>query len=144
MGTKSEIQFKGGMDTAKSCATQLLLSLRLGKGRYKDTDIKGPTGENVKVYYNPDKNGAQIRKEIQGKIPWEVIRSADTSKELFYKRENGTVYVDRRPLAQIQIVSEEAVRVSWMHNRRGKIGMDDAAIEKAFKTRNTENMEQWS
>ena len=144
LDSKFTIQFIGGVATAKTASSQFLLSLRLGPGAFKNTEVADADGNPTKTYFNADKNGAQVRKEIQARRLWEVIKAADTTREYFLKRENGTIYVDKRPLAQIQVLSEEQSRIAWMHSKRAAVGLEEADIERDFLSRVAESSEQWS
>ena len=125
-------------------ATQLVLSLKLGGGKYKNSDVESATGVGIKTHFNPDKNSAQIAREVQAKVLRDVIAQNKVGKDFHFERETGTVFVDRRPVAQVHITSETTSIISWMHQRRIAVGLDAAKVGEEFKAAMEGKGGQWS
>ena len=111
LGSKFEIQFLGEYQTGRRYATQFLLSLRLGGGEYKKQEASTPDDGKVQFFVNPDKNGAQVRMEIQAKALRDILGEVCLGKQFFLRRSEGTIFVDRRPLVAVQVQSQDESRL---------------------------------
>ena len=91
----SKIVFLGDTRTATLAAGQFYSSLQLEKGVWKKQVAMGPDESEVEYYISPDKNGAQIRKEVLSKHLRTFLKSL-LSKEVSAKKQTGTIVVDKR------------------------------------------------
>ena len=132
LASKFEIKFSGPFGTARARTSQLLLSLRLGPGNYKELLVDGPDGTKIQYYLNPDKNGSMVRREILTKHLTSAMGELLPGKQFFARRSEGLVFVDRRPIAQVHITSPTDARLSWKHGKRIAIGLDNELVEKKF------------
>jgi hypothetical protein len=139
-----DIKFKGDPRTAASRATQFLLSLRLGRGRFKEQSALDVSNSPIKIFFNPDKNGAQVRKEVLAKGLKGILEGHMPDKAFFVNKDRGTVLVDRKPLARIVIVSEDVSAIEWVAAHRILQGIDEAKIGEEFKTLAANGGVQWS
>ena len=89
----------------------------------------GPDGQGVQYFVNPDKNGAQICKEVQTKLLREIFEKALPQKRVMANRNEGVILVDRAPLAIVQVLSEEHSRIAWKPSRVIALAIDQAAVE---------------
>ncbi len=123
----------GTISGAAAKANQYLLSLRRGPGDFKTQEVATPDGPKVTFYVNPDKNGATVRMEILAKQLVGVIRELCPQKQFFLRRNEGTIFVDRRPLVRVIVESQESTVLSWKHQKRVVINLDDATVESRFR-----------
>ena len=133
IGSKFEMRFSGHPDTARARVNQMLLSLKLGPAHYKPQKCELPGGGEVTFYFNRDKNGAQVKREILTKGLLGILAEKCTSKQFFAQRSEGIIFTDRRPLVSVQVLPDDGVRLAWKHTKRIAIGMDEAEITAAFK-----------
>ena len=105
----------------------------LAQKAQKAQEVLAPDGSKTTFYVNPDKNGAMVRMEILSKKLIEVIRELCPSKEFFLRRNEGTIFVDRRPLVRVVVESQESTVLSWKHQKRVAINLDDSVVETKFK-----------
>ena len=125
-----EIQFKG--DTATVKAEQFYKSLQLGRGKWKEMLVLNPLDQPVQFYIQPDKNKAQIKKEILAKALKNILEPLCGGKELFVKKATGSVMVDRRVLATVSIVDEHNAKIVWFHPKRIQYGIVQEDVEVQF------------
>lgn len=139
-----QIKFNGNINTASARANQFLLSLKLGKGKWKVQQVKDDGGNSVQIYINPDKNMAQVRKEILSKALLKILQEKIPDRTFFLSREAGIIYIDRRKLVKVVVTSEDSARLSWDVAKRVFLGIDDVPVETAFKDVVSEGGVQWS
>ena len=144
LGSKFEVKFRGDFRTGAAAAGQFLLSLRLGPQKYKEQKCKDPSGTPCAFYVNPDKNGAQIRKEVQAKLLKGILEAEKPGLQFFLKRDAGVIFVDRKPIASVVVISETRSRVSWNHPHRLLKGVDDAVVTEKFQSAAANGGVQWS
>jgi hypothetical protein len=116
----------------------------LSPGKFKEQKTDDPQGVPSQIYFNPDKNGAQVRKEVLAKALAGMLSDAKTDKKFFLKRDLGQILVDKRPIALVVVTGESSARISWMHTKRIALGIDQAAIESGFAALVANGREQWS
>ena len=91
-----EMQFAGDNRTASVPAKQFHGSLQLGRGKWKPQNVEDSVGTSHKFYVNPDKNPAQMRREVLAKRVQSIISPLCIDKELFVKK----------PLDQFIVIAE--------------------------------------
>ena len=130
-----EIKFKGEHRLASIRCHQFFSSLQLGRGKWKKQACLDDMGNEVRFFISPDKNPAQIRKEVLSKVLKDLVQSKLASKQVWLKKATGTLFVDRRKLCIVHVPSEnsESTRVEWLHPKRIELGLDDAVIATEFK-----------
>ena len=87
----------------------------------------------VKYYVSPDKNGAQVRKEILAKHLQAFLKPL-VNKEVWVKKQTGTILVAKRKLVSLITVDEYDVRFDWMPLKAAELKLDTGAIEPQFKS----------
>jgi hypothetical protein len=111
---KFEIQFQGDLRTATSRCMQFLQSLSLGKGRWKSQRAVGPDpGSQVQYYVGPDKNPAQVLREILAKKLKGILAPLMPGKEIYIRKSTGSLFVDRRCLVSIRVLAENVSNLTW-------------------------------
>ena len=138
------IIFNGDATTAGFRSSQFMVSLRLAPGKFKEQKADDPQGVPTQIYFNPDKNGAQVRKEVLAKALVGILAKAKPDKSFFLKRDLGQVLVDKRPLALVIVTGETGAKLSWMHSKRIALGIDQPSIEAEFAAFVAKGREQWS
>ncbi len=133
IGNKFEVDFTGTISAAKAKATQLLQSLRLGPGSYKEICVDSPGGTQTRIFVNPDKNGAMVKREILSKLLAKELGEIKPEKQFFARRSEGIIFVDRRPIVQINVTGPESATLLWKHTKRINIGLDQEGVETRFK-----------
>jgi hypothetical protein len=131
---KFEINFKGSNhDDIKSKTLQFYSSLMLRKGVWKKQAVLDDKSKEIRFFVNPDKNGAQIRREVLTKLLQDLVQNSLAGKEVWAKKPTGTLFVDRRRLCVLHITSEEGFSIEWMHDKRIQLKLDEATISESFK-----------
>ena len=134
----------GDEASAARRAKQLLDSLKLGGGKYKEQLVLGPENVNVKYYLNPDKPPCQVRKEILGKALLEIFQKAKPETTFTLQRVDAKIWANKRPLCSVKILSENEARLSWEESRRVGLNIDLADIEPQFAKVILDEGEQWT
>ena len=93
---------------------------------------------------NEGSRSAQVRKEVLAKGLKGILQATSIEKEFFVRRQDGLVFVDRRPLVSVKIIDEQKTRLSWNHAKRIDIGMEQEPVEEQFATLATAGGVQWS
>ena len=137
-GGELDSRFEITFDCAPA-AKQFLGSLYLGKDpngapKFKEQVVEGPNG-NVQFFINPDKNNAQVRKEVlckklagflQGFLPANIAISAS--------RVNGRVFVAKKKTVSILIKDENSFTLVWDKAYCNVIKLEYPAVEQAFQS----------
>ena len=126
-----EIKFKGSsLDHSKALRQQFYSSLQLGRGKWKKQAVLDSANAEVQFYVQPDKNPAQIKREVATKTLRDLVQGlVPANKEVWAKRDAGTLYVDKRRLLTITIQGELSAHINWSHPKRVSLGLDQAQIE---------------
>ena len=137
LDNRFELRFAGLRCSATSACLQFYQSLSLGRGKYKDTNALDEKGDIHKYYVNPDKNSAQVRREILCKELKDLVAPALTGNNNFVmvQKSTGSIMVNRRVLATIVILDPIKARIHWMPAIRIKYGIQgevQANIERLF------------
>ena len=133
MDNHFEIQFRGDHRTATLAARQFFSSIQLGKGVWKKQEVLGPMESQIRYSISPDRNGAQVRKEVLAKHLQNFLKPL-ISKEVWLKKQTGTILVDKRKLCSLIIVDEYDVRLDWYHLKAADLKLDVGLIESQFKS----------
>ena len=126
------MQFAGDTRIASVRAKQFHTSLQLGRGKWKPQDVEDSAGTIHNFYINPDKNPAQMRREVLAKRLQSIIAPLCIDKELFVKKSSGSIYCDRRVVVSVILTGEESARLEWCHPKRIELKVDQAVVEEAF------------
>jgi len=131
LDNRFELQFKGDRRTATARCLQFHSSLQLGRGKWKSTVVEAADGVQVPFYTDVDRNGATIRKEIMSKKLFDIVKEMLPGKTVFRNKKNGTLYIDRKPLATLHITGEFTTFVQWYPPACIAVGLDkDVATTK--------------
>ncbi len=144
MDFQFSIKFGGDYRTGAAAAAQFIVSLKLGPGKFKEQKALTPEGGKATFFVNPDKNGAQVRKEVQSKGLLDLMGPLKPDKKFFLRREAGVVFLDRKPLVSVVVVSESYSRLSWNHAKRIESNIAQEQVEEAFKAMVASGWVQWS
>ncbi len=131
-----EIQFRVDQTddtTATRRCNQFFRSLRKRGGIWKQMFVKGPTGELVQWYANPDKNPAMVRREILAKKLKLVVEPLIPDKTIFVRKSTGSIMVDRRVLASIFLPDQDSAKITWFHPLREKFQINADTVTKDFE-----------
>ena len=130
LDNRFELRFVGPRPTATSRCLQFFQSLSLGRGKYKETNCLDETGQSHKYYINPDKNMAQVRREILCKELKEIVAPLVANKDIFVQKTTGSLMIDRRVLCSVVVTGPIQARIQWMPAIRIKHGIQDEAFAK--------------
>jgi len=144
LGSRLEVRFLGDECTAARRAKQLLESLKLGGGKYKEQLVPSPDNVNIKYYLNPDKPPCQVRKEILGKALPEIFKTAKPDATFTLQRVEAKIWANKRPLCSVKILSENEARLSWEESRRIGLNIELGQIEPAFAKVVLDKGEKWT
>jgi len=126
-----EIKFKG--DARKKCH-QFFSSLQLGRGKWKKQVVLNDLNQEIRFFVGPDKNAAQIQREVLSKILRDIVQPKIQGKQVWLQKVTGTLFVDRRKLCIVHVISEDATRLEWIHTKRIELGLDEGPISEEFKS----------
>ena len=132
LDSRFELQFTGDLRSASCKAFQFYQSLQLGRGKWKLQEVQDNTGNKFQFYIAPDKNPAQMRKEVLTKRLLSILGPLAIDKQFFAKKSLGAIYCDRRVVVSVQITGEETARLLWCHAKRIELKVDQATVEEEF------------
>ena len=127
-----EMVFSGDLHLASVKAQQFHSSLNLGRGKYKPQFVECAESKEHKFYVNPDKNPAQVRKEVLAKRLQSFFSPMRVDKTFYVKKSSGSVYCDNRCVATIVLTGEESARIDWCHPKRLDLKILQEDVESAF------------
>ncbi len=130
LDNRFELLFKG--TSAPARALQFYQSLQLGRGKWKVQQVLDDLDEVVQFFVQPDKNGAQIRREVLAKNLKAILGPMVPGKEIFVRKTTGSLLVDRRVLATVFITGEQGARIQWFHPKRIDLAIEQSMVEDQF------------
>ena len=133
LDSKFEIRFGGDLSTAARRCAQFRGSLKIGPNKFKDQHAVGPSGEQVKFFVNPDKNGAMVRREILVKQLVEYFKPILSDKLVHSNKGTGQLLVNRQPLALVVILNENEAKLQWKPKKVEAFGVDKSEAEAEFQ-----------
>ena len=133
LDNRFDIQFTGSPTAAAAAALQLYQSLQLGRGKWKPQNVKDAAGISHQFYIQPDKNGAQVRREVLAKELSRLVSPLVPNKEVFVRKSTGSILIDRRVLASIFVTTQDSARIEWYHPQRIALGIEQAPIDQQFR-----------
>ena len=134
LDSRFEINFTSdSASAARNCAS-FLASLSVGRGQFKPQFVEIDAGTKHQFYCNPDKNMAQVRREILCRNLKELIEPFVTAmgKTAAMRKTTGSVMVDRKVVGTVFLVNEQAARIHWYTPLVLSLGLDIVAIDAAF------------
>ena len=132
LDNRFELQFAGETRIASVAALQFYDSLHLGRGQYKDQFVLDDQNKQIKFYVNPDKNPCQMRREILAKHLRSILAPKVVDKDLFLKKQTGSVLENKRAICSVIITGPESARLEWCHPKRIELGIEQAPVEQEF------------
>ena len=132
LDNRFELQFAGDTHIASVAALQFYDSLHLGRGLYKDQFVLDDQNKQIKFYVNPDKNPCQMRREILAKHLRSILAPKVADKDLFLKKQTGSVLENKRAICSVIITGPESARLEWCHPKRIELGIEQAPVEQEF------------
>jgi len=132
LDNRFELKWDGDVRTGAARALQFFQSLSLGRGKWKKQVVVNDQKQEIQFYVGPDKNGAQIRKEVLAKRLKEVVQDLLKEKQVFVRKATGTLFVDKRPLVSISITGEDGYALVWYAAKRIALDLDEAVVADAF------------
>jgi hypothetical protein len=94
----------------------------------------GPDNVKIQFFISPDKNPAQVRKEVLSKKLQLYLEGLLPNEAVFCKKASGTVLTRKRKLVSVVIVDEFAVKLDWSFPLAAVLKLDHGAIEHHFKS----------
>ena len=134
LDNRFEVQFTCNTSAAtRDCAT-FLASLSLGGAKYKPQFVKDDAGNQVQFFCNPDKNRAQVRREILCRNLKEILDPVvqPMGENIYVRKSTGSVMIDRKVLGTIFLMDENVAKVEWYPPSVTALSLDVAPIEAAF------------
>ncbi len=128
LDNRFEMLFKG--QSAAPRALQFYQSLQLGRGKWKVQEVTDDL--EIQFFVQPDKNGAQIRREVLAKNLKDILLPLVGTKQVFLRKSTGSLLVDRRVLASIFITGELSARIQWFHPKRIELAIEQDVVEEQF------------
>ncbi len=121
LDNRFEMLFKG--QSAAPRALQFYQSLQLGRGKWKVQEVTDDLDDKIQFFVQPDKNGAQIRREVLAKNLKDILLPLVGTKQVFLRKSIGSLLVDRRVLASIFITGEHSARIQFWFLCSGQGGI---------------------
>ena len=128
LDNRFDIQYIGPKGAATGHCLTLFQSLYLGRGKHEGTRCLDEKNNYHKFYINPDRNGAQIRREILSKEVAKILQSAFPSHTFFVQKSTGSVYWQRQVLGTVVVIDPVTSRVSWKPAARIGLGLIDEVL----------------
>ena len=136
LDSRFEVHFTDDSATAaRKCAT-FLASLSLGRGSYKAQQVENDAGEMVQFFCNPDKNRAQVRREILCRNLREILAEpvAAIGKSVYIRKSTSSIMIDRRCLVTVFLIDEHEARLDWYQPLLLSMpSIDKEAVESSFR-----------
>ena len=128
-----DIQFLG--DNAERSARTFYDSLSLGRGNWKEQSVAGPDPGRGKVQFfiSPDKNPAQVRKEVLSQKLQVYIQSLLPEETIYVKKTEGVLRARKQKLVTVCVVDEVSCRLAWEVPFASVLRLDMAVINDHFK-----------
>ena len=130
-GDQLDSRFDITFPDPQSCR-QFFSSLLLGRGQYKKTEVISPSGESVQFYFNPDKNAATVRREVQAKQLANVLAPLVADVKLTVRKNTGSVIYRKSELAAVVVESDTVTKVGWNRPLAATLHLNTDEIEAAF------------
>ena len=134
LGSRYEVTFESA-----PAAKQFLASLYLGKDqngapRFKEQLVEGVDGP-IQVFFNPDTNSAQVRKEVLAKKFSTFLQSfLPQGTKITVSKVNGRVFAAGKKVVSVLIKDESDFSLVFDQPNCQKLKLDTAAIEQAFQS----------
>ena len=128
LDNRFDIRYIGPRGAATAACLTLFQSLYLGRGKYKETICKDERNIAHKFYINPDRNGAQIRREILCKELSKILAACFPREKFFVQTNSGSVLFQRRVLATVIVVDPMSARIQWMPAPCILLGLKDEVL----------------
>ncbi len=142
LDSRFEIKFGGDLATAAAKCKQFFQSLQLGKGRWKPQSAKNENGVFVQFFVGTDKNPLGVRRDILTKALRDIIAAKISPIVVFCSKQQGTIFVDRKKVCTLHILSSDDVRFDWYHDQRTRLKLDQAEVEAEFHTHQAARLAQ--
>lgn len=97
-------------------------------GHWRSFDIALATGGSTRLYAGRGRPPAQVQMEITGKRLQKVIDAKNGEDDIFYRRRDNVVLINRKPLAKLREVAGGAPLVLWNPGELLASGLDKAAF----------------
>ena len=136
LDSRFEVQFTNDTNTATRECAAFLASLSLGRGKYKPQQVQSNDGSTVQFFCNPDKNRAQVRREILCRNLRQILDGpvSAAGKSCYIVKNSSSICIDRRLLVTVLIVNEHQAKLDWNDPFADSIpGFDKDSIEAAFR-----------
>lgn len=98
---------------ARQRADMALRGLRDGAGQWRDLDIPLAFGGATRLYISRDRMRQQVTKDIMGKRLRQTVAAKLPNDDVFYRRGDGILNRNRRPLAKICAGADGRHEVVW-------------------------------
>ena len=94
---------------------------------------KNDRGIDVQISAQPDKNHAQIRREILTRDLRDMLAKEFPQHTFFARREEGSIFESRRNLCTIYITSETSASLQFVHAERIRLSIEEGPIQAKFR-----------
>ena len=136
LDSRFEVQFTNDTTTATKECAMFLASLSLGRGQYKPQQVQSNDGSTVQFFCNPDKNRAQVRREILCRNLRQILEGpvASAGKSCYIVKSSNSIFIERRLLVTVFVINEHQAKLEWNDPFVNSIpAIDKDAIEASFR-----------
>ena len=149
LGKHFTVKFKCGSGLAARRCRKMQSSLKLPDGRWTESYVKCPNGENVRLYSNYDKSHKQVRTEILTKNMEKVLRQqlpeARVTSRRYTDQKDGCISVNFAPVCRIIAEGPKQSTVLWNHAAPPQSNVNKDTAMDAFNNVSDESSKiQWS
>ena len=149
LGKFYALRFTGEPNRAGRRLNKIMDSLRGPAGDWREIEASTPTGKNVKVYVNRDRNPRQVKEETLGKrLQKAVLQQLErkgTSMHTYFKKRDNTLFVNWEPVAKLVVEGPEVFTVRWNLSAAEPLQLDrDAIVASLDNARESANPVLWS
>lgn len=132
VGQKFSIRVLGQAGLAAKLAQKALELLRLPDGSWREPAAVSPTGVQVRLYISEDKSPKQNKIEACGRRLLRAVKRVGITQSIHLNRKEGSISVDWKPLAKVQVHSKEEVSILWNALVVTELSIDKSAITTHF------------
>ena len=105
---------------------------------------KGRSGKDTQLFFDPDKNNAQIKLELVTKWLAAAIEVVHPGIKPAAKRAAGRIFLQWNPLARVEVRSGSHYRIEWNTSLLEALHINREAVEQKVRERTGTPEEQVS
>ena len=99
----------------------------------------------MQFFIQPDKNPAQVRREILAKSLQKHLQNTLPTSQVWIRKSTGTILVDKRPLVSVKVLSESSAELSnWNDSKLLVLKIEKPKLAEEFQKLVAEVLQSYS